>query len=98
MKVLIRSLMTVRLLPLILVLSVLQLFVRIAVRLSSAAFLLLILLIFTCFAMTVFHCKWDQALLLFLMETGVVLAWCGAGLIDAVLERAAGQPVGFMRG
>ena len=84
---LIRSLMKVVLLPFMIVLTVAGIFVKIALELSSVVTGALTFFIFCCFVSTVVRQQWNQALILFIMESGIVLAAFGAELIDTALER-----------
>lgn len=97
MTFLIRSLMKVLVLPLVLFLAVLQVFVKIGIHLSSMVISLFTLFVFFCVVLTIVRQQWSQTFLLFLIEAGVLTAAFAAGILDAVLEGAAGRLADFMR-
>ena len=97
MMVLIRLLMKVLLLPVMLVLTVLQIFLRIATEVFSVAAGLLTLIIFGCLVFTLIRHRWSDALILFLMESGVVLAMLCPVAAGEFLDTAGSSLCTFLR-
>ena len=97
MMVLIRLLMKVLLLPVMLVLTVLQIFLRIATEVFSVAAGLLTLIIFGCLVLTLIRHRWGDALILFLMESGVVLAMLCPVAAGEFLDTAGSSLGTFLR-
>ena len=97
MMILIRLLMKVLLLPVLLVLTVLKIFFRLAANAFSFIVGLLTLYIFVCLVMTIMEHQWGNALILFLIESGVVLATVCPVLIEDVLDTAGAAIGTFMR-
>ncbi len=95
--VLIRLLMKVLLLPLMLILTVLQIFLRITTEVFSFAAGLLTLVIFGCLLVTLARHRWGDAMILFLLESGTVLLMLCPVLAGELLD-AAGRNLGeFLR-
>ena len=97
MMVLIRLLMKVLLLPVMLVLTVLQIFLRIATEVFSFAVGLLTLVIFGCLVVTLIRHRWGDALILFLIESGVVLAMLCPVAVGELLDMAGSSLGTFLR-
>ena len=97
MMVLIRLLMKVLLLPVMLVLTVLQIFLRITTEVFSVAAGLLTLVIFGRLVFTLIRHRWGDALTLFLMESGVVLAMLCPVAAGELLDTAGSSLGTFLR-
>ena len=88
MMVLIRLLMKVLLLPVMLVLTVLQIFLRIATEVFSVAAGLLTLIIFGCLVLTLIRHRWGDALILLGDERGIAM------LKTEIFQNAIDQAMG----
>ena len=97
MMVFLRLLMKVLLLPIMLVLTVLKIFLRIATEVFSFAVGLLTLVIFGCLVVTLIRHRWGDALILFLMESGVVLAMFFPVAAGELLDTAGSSLGTFLR-
>ena len=97
MMVFLRLLMKVLLLPIMLVLTVLKIFLRIATEVFSVAAGLLTLIIFGCLVLTLIRHRWGDALILFLMESGVVLAMLCPVAAGEFLDTAGSSLCTFLR-
>jgi hypothetical protein len=89
--------MKVLLLPVMLVLTVLQIFLRIATEVFSIAAGLLTFIIFGCLVFTLIRHRWGDALILFLMESGVVLAMLCPVAAGELLDTAGSSLGTFLR-
>ncbi len=97
MMVLVRLFMKVFLLPVLLVLTVLQIFLRIATEAFSFTVGLLTLVIFGCLVVSLIRNRWGDAMILFLLESGAVLVMLCPVLAGELLD-AAGRNFGeFLR-
>ena len=97
MMVLIRLLMKVLLLPIMLVLTVLKIFLRIATEVFSFAASILTLVIFGCFVFSLIRHRWGDALILFLLESSVVLAMLCPVAAGELLDTAGSSLDTFLR-
>ena len=90
-------LMKVLLLPVMLVIAVLQIFLRIATEVFSFVVGILTLVIFGCLIFTLIQHRWGDALILFLMESGVVLAMLCPVAAGELLDTAGNNLGTFLR-
>ena len=97
MMVLVRLLMKVFLFPVMLVLTVLKIFLRITTEVFSFAVGLLTLVIFGCLVVSLIRCRWGDALILFLIESGVVLAMLCPVAVGELLDMAGSSLGTFLR-
>ena len=95
--VLLRLLMKVLLLPIMLALTVLKIFLRIATEVFSFVVGLLTLVIFGCLVFTLIRHRWGDALILFLMESGMVLAMLCPVAAGELLDTAGNSLGAFLR-
>jgi len=97
MMILIRLLMKVILLPVLLILTVLKIFLQLATNMISFIAGLLTLYIFVCIVMTLVRHQWSSALILFFIESGVILAMFFPIAAGELLDSAGSRLGAFLR-
>lgn len=97
MMVLRRLLMKILLLPIMLILTVLQIFLQITTEVFSFAVGLVTLVIFGCLVVTLVRHRWGDTIILFLMESGVVVAMLCPVAVGELLDTVGSSLNTFLR-